>query len=103
MSMKQTNYTADSIKTLDGIEHLRLRPGMYIGSTTEDGLHHVLLEIVSNSIDEYLNGSGDKITIKLLEDGSVMVQDNARGIPHGKMPNGNPVLQEIFGKMNTGK
>lgn len=103
MSKQTTNYSAQSIQTLDGMEHIRHRAGMYVSSVGEDGLHHILLEIISNSIDEYLNGSGDKITIKLLEDGSVMVQDNARGIPHGKMPNGNPVLREIFGKMNTGK
>ena len=75
---------------------------MYIGSNGEDGLHHILLEIISNAIDEYLNGSGDKIVVKLYDDKSVSVQDNARGIPQGKMDDGNPILQNIFGKTNTG-
>ena len=95
-------YSAKTIKTLEGMEHIRHRAGMYIGSVGENGLHHILLEIISNSVDEFLNGSGNHITVKLFEDGSVMVQDNARGIPHGKMPNGNPVLREIFGTLNTG-
>lgn len=95
-------YSADQIKTLEGMEHIRHRPGMYIGAVNENGLHHILLEIISNSVDEYLNGSGDNISITLLKDGAIKVQDNARGIPHGKMPNGNPVLQEIFGTLNTG-
>ena len=95
-------YSAETIKSLDGMTHIRHRAGMYIGSVGENGLHHILLEIISNSVDEFLNGSGNHITVKLFEDGSVMVQDNARGIPHGKMPNGNPVLREIFGTLNTG-
>ena len=95
-------YSAKTIKTLEGMEHIRHRAGMYIGSVGENGLHHILLEIISNSVDEFLNGSGNHIAVKLFEDGSVMVQDNARGIPHGKMPNGNPVLREIFGTLNTG-
>ena len=100
---KLTNeYSAATIKSLDGMTHIRHRAGMYIGSVGENGLHHILLEIISNSVDEFLNGSGNHITVKLFEDGSVMVQDNARGIPHGKMPNGNPVLREIFGTLNTG-
>lgn len=95
-------YTADSIKSLKPMEHIRARFGMYIGSNGEDGLHHILLEIISNAIDEYLNGSGDKIIVKLYDDKSVSVQDNARGIPQGKMDDGNPILQNIFGKTNTG-
>ena len=95
-------YTADSIKSLKPMEHIRARFGMYIGSNGEDGLHHILLEIISNAIDEYLNGSGDKIVVKLYDDKSVSVQDNARGIPQGKMDDGNPILQNIFGKTNTG-
>ena len=95
-------YTADSIKSLKPMEHIRARFGMYIGSNGEDGLHHILLEIISNAIDEYLNGSGDRIVVKLYDDKSVSVQDNARGIPQGKMDDGNPILQNIFGKTNTG-
>lgn len=95
-------YTADSIKSLKPMEHIRARFGMYIGSNGEDGLHHILLEIISNAIDEYLNGSGDRIVVKLYDDNSVSVKDNARGIPQGKMDDGNPILQNIFGKTNTG-
>ena len=102
MTKLKNEYSAATIKSLDGMTHIRHRAGMYIGSVGENGLHHILLEIISNSVDEFLNGSGDRITVQLFEDGSVMVQDNARGIPHGKMPNGNPVLQEIFGTLNTG-
>lgn len=102
MAKLNNEYSAATIKSLDGMTHIRHRAGMYIGSVGENGLHHILLEIISNSVDEFLNGSGNHITVKLFEDGSVMVQDNARGIPHGKMPNGNPVLQEIFGTLNTG-
>ena len=102
MAKLKNEYSAATIKSLDGMTHIRHRAGMYIGSVGENGLHHILLEIISNSVDEFLNGSGDHITVKLFEDGSVMVQDNARGIPHGKMPNGNPVLREIFGTLNTG-
>lgn len=102
MTKLKNEYSAETIKSLDGMTHIRHRAGMYIGSVGENGLHHILLEIISNSVDEFLNGSGDHITVKLFEDGSVMVQDNARGIPHGKMPNGNPVLREIFGTLNTG-
>lgn len=102
MTKLKNEYSAETIKSLDGMTHIRHRAGMYIGSVGENGLHHILLEIISNSVDEFLNGSGNHITVKLFEDGSVMVQDNARGIPHGKMPNGNPVLQEIFGTLNTG-
>ena len=102
MTKLKNEYSAATIKSLDGMTHIRHRAGMYIGSVGENGLHHILLEIISNSVDEFLNGSGNHITVKLFEDGSVMVQDNARGIPHGKMPNGNPVLREIFGTLNTG-
>ena len=102
MTKLKNEYSAETIKSLDGMTHIRHRAGMYIGSVGENGLHHILLEIISNSVDEFLNGSGNHITVKLFEDGSVMVQDNARGIPHGKMPNGNPVLREIFGTLNTG-
>ena len=58
-------YTAEDIKTLDGVESIRLRPGMFIGSIDSDGLHHLLLEVISNSIDEYLNGAGNLINIKI--------------------------------------
>lgn len=95
-------YDSGQIKTLDGIEHIRLRPGMYCGSVEEDGLHHITLEILSNSIDEYLMGFGDKIEITLLKNGAIRIADNARGVPHGEHSEGCSTLQAVFGVPNTG-
>ncbi len=96
------NYDADSIKTLDYFEHIRQYPGMYIGSKDINGLHHCIKEILSNSIDEYLNGAGDKITIILQKDGGIYIKDNGRGIPHGVKEDGVTLLQSCFGTPNTG-
>ena len=85
MSEKQKsdgqNYGAEQIQVLDGLEHVRVRPGMYIGSTGFDGLHHLLKEIADNSIDEAIAGFANKVDITLLADGGVKVVDNGRGIP----------------------
>lgn len=96
------NYQAESIKTLDYFEHIRQYPGMYIGSKDLKGLHHCAKEIISNSIDEYLNGAGDTIIITLQKDGGIYIKDNGRGIPHGKHESGCSVLQACFGMANTG-
>ena len=96
------NYGAEQIKELEGIKAIRLRPGMYIGSVSEDGLHHVTLEIISNSIDEYLNGHGTKIVIKVGKDGFITVADNARGIPVGTMENGTNSLETVLTKLHSG-
>ncbi len=77
----QNAYSADKIKILEGLEAVRLRPGMYIGSTGTKGLHHILWEIVDNGIDEVSNGYGDTIQVVLYPDGSASVEDNGRGIP----------------------
>ena len=96
------NYQAESIKTLDYFEHIRQYPGMYIGSKDIQGLHHCVKEIISNSIDEYLNGAGDTIIIKIQKDGGIYIKDNGRGIPHGKHESGCSILQACYGIANTG-
>ena len=96
------DYNASTVKTLEPLEHMRQYPGMYIGSKDADGLHHLVKEIISNSIDEYLNGAGDTIIVQLNKDGSIYIEDNGRGIPHGKHESGCSVLQACFGIANTG-
>ncbi len=80
------DYTASDIEVMEGLEAVRRRPGMYIGSTGSRGLHHLLWEILDNSIDEAANGYADRIDVELNEDGSVSVEDNGRGIPVGIHP-----------------
>ena len=75
------NYNSKDIVVLEGLDAVRMRPGMYIGTTGTKGLHHLLWEIVDNSIDEISNGFGNKIIVTLFEDGSAQVEDNGRGIP----------------------
>lgn len=79
--MSEKSYNADDLKILEGLEAVRVRPGMYIGSTGVKGLHHILWEIVDNSIDEAANGYADHITVTLHADGSASVEDNGRGMP----------------------
>ena len=100
-----SNYGVKDIKTLEGIEAIRLRPGMYIGSTGPDGVRHITLEIISNSIDEYLNGHCTKCKIEvddLAKGGYITITDNGRGVPFGKAEDGSETLVNIYTKLHTG-
>ena len=97
------NYDENSIQVLEGLEAVRKRPGMYIGSTGERGLHHLVYEIVDNSIDEALAGYCDKITVDILDDGIIRVSDNGRGIPVGINPQkGIPTVTVVFTILHAG-
>jgi DNA gyrase subunit B len=97
------NYSADNIQALEGMEHVRMRPSMYIGDTGVKGLHHLVYEVVDNSIDEALAGHCDTITVIINEDDSVTVEDNGRGIPvdlHKK--EGVSALEVVMTKIGAG-
>ena len=81
--IKKDSYSADSIQALEGMEHVRMRPSMYIGDVGVRGLHHLVYEVVDNSIDEAMGGHCDTIIVDINEDGSITVEDNGRGIPVG--------------------
>lgn len=95
-------YDESSIKVLEGLEHVRLRPGMYIGSTGSDGLNHLIYEILDNSIDEALAGYCDHIYISIDSTGRVLISDNGRGIPTGVHMSGIPTPRVVFTKLNAG-
>lgn len=97
-----SNYGVKDIKTLEGIEAIRLRPGMYIGSVGPDGVKHITLEIISNAVDEYLNGYCTECTVSVSEEGDILVRDNGRGVPFGKAEDGSETLVNVYTKLHTG-
>src|SRR5215831_5417315 len=101
--MTETDYTAQDITVLEGLEPVRLRPGMYIGSTGLRGLHHLIYEVVDNSVDEALQGRNDRIEVTLHPDNSVTVQDWGSGIPVDVMKDqGLPALTVVLTKLHAG-
>src|SRR5947207_12330201 len=101
--MTETDYTARDITVLEGLEPVRLRPGMYIGSTGLRGLHHLIYEVVDNSVDEALQDRNDRIEVTLHPDNSVTVQDWGSGIPVDLMrEQGLPALTVVLTKLHAG-
>src|SRR3989344_1797294 len=97
------NYSTEKIRVLEGLEGVRMRPAMYIGSTSKQGLHHLVYEVVDNSVDEAMAGECNKIVVSLNKDGSVTVEDNGRGIPVEMHPiYKRPALEIVVTKLHAG-
>ncbi|MGP6174230.1 DNA topoisomerase (ATP-hydrolyzing) subunit B [Corynebacterium sp. A21] len=102
MATTEHNYDASSITVLEGLEAVRKRPGMYIGSTSARGLHHLVWEVVDNSVDEAMAGYASKVDVTLMADGGVQVVDDGRGIPVAMHASGMPTIQVVMTQLHAG-
>ena len=102
LSSNLDNYGVEQITTLEGMKAIRIRPGMFIGSVGPAGVRHITLEIISNAVDEYLNGHCTLCQIKYDKNNVITITDNGRGVPFGKAKDGSETLVNIYTKLHTG-